>query len=152
MADSDRWSKGAVLVEAALILPLLLLLTFGIWTTARAWNVHNVLDHSAREAARYGATDPDRSAIEAVAMGTILSASIPSTSVEICSAVIDDGSVISDDGQPCMATGNGAGQDPTTDDRVQVAIRYPDYEMDFLFFSITIDMAASGVARLERGS
>ena len=51
-----REERGAALVEAALVLPMLLMLTFGIWTTARAWNVHNVLDHAAREAARYAAT------------------------------------------------------------------------------------------------
>jgi Flp pilus assembly protein TadG len=55
----EQRSRGAAIVEAAIIMPLLLLLTFGIWTTARAWNVHNVLDHASREAARFGATTPD---------------------------------------------------------------------------------------------
>ena len=40
-----------------MVLPILLLLTFGIWGTARAWNVHNTIDHAAREAARFGATE-----------------------------------------------------------------------------------------------
>jgi hypothetical protein len=44
------------------------------------------------------------------------------------------------------------GDDPTTDSRVQVAILYPDYGMDFLFFRMTVDMGAQGVARLERGA
>ncbi|NIN10359.1 MAG: pilus assembly protein, partial [Gemmatimonadales bacterium] len=50
-----REDRGAALVEAALVMPLLLMLTLGIWATARAWNVHNVLDHASREAARFGA-------------------------------------------------------------------------------------------------
>ena len=49
--------RGAALMEAALVMPLMLMLTVGVWTTARAWNVHSTLDHAAREAARYGATE-----------------------------------------------------------------------------------------------
>jgi Flp pilus assembly protein TadG len=55
----DDGERGAALVEMALVLPFLLLLIVGIWTTARAFNVKNTMDHAVREAARQGATiDP----------------------------------------------------------------------------------------------
>ena len=89
---SRRWpgdERGAALVEAALVLPMLLMLTFGIWTTARAWNVHNVLDHAAREAARYAATTPDSLAIiDPIARGEVLSAGIRWSDVSGCSSII----------------------------------------------------------------
>jgi Flp pilus assembly protein TadG len=145
----ERGSRGAAIVEAAIVMPLLLLLTFGIWTTARAWNVHNVLDHASREAARFGATTPVLTEIETVAQGIIGSAAIDWDALVFCAAVVEsDGT----GDAPCITAGTEPGQDPTTDDRVQVTILYPDYGMDFLFFSMTVDMGAQGVARLERGT
>ena len=52
MKDSE---KGSNLVEFAILAPLLILLVFGIFTVARAFNVNNTLEHAAREAARLGA-------------------------------------------------------------------------------------------------
>ncbi|MBA2726181.1 MAG: pilus assembly protein [Actinobacteria bacterium] len=49
--------RGAALVEAAFVMPIILLLTFGVWTVARAWQVHNTIDHAVREAARFGLHD-----------------------------------------------------------------------------------------------
>jgi Flp pilus assembly protein TadG len=148
-----RWGdRGAVLIEAAIITPLLLLLLFGIFTTARAWNVHNVLDHAAREAARYGAVDPTHSDILTIAQGEVIAASIPWAQVDVsCSAVIEGGSVDSSDGlgNLCLASGTSPGQDPTTDDRVQVKLMINGYKLDFLFFSIDVDLKGQAVARLE---
>jgi TadE-like protein len=144
--------RGAVLIEAAIVTPLLVLLLFGVWTTARAWNVHNVLDHAAREAARYGAVEPTHPDIQTIAQGEIIAASIPWAQVDVfCSAVIEGGSVDSNDGlgNPCLASGTSAGNDPTTDDRVQVKLMINDYELDFLFFSIDVDLKGQAVARLE---
>ena len=88
-----REDRGAALVEAALVLPMLLMLTFGIWTTARAWNVHNVLDHAAREAARYAATTPDSlTVLDPIARGELLAAGIPWNDVSGCSSIIEGGS------------------------------------------------------------
>ena len=68
-----RQERGAALVEMALVLPLLIMLLLGIFAAARGWQVHNVLDHAAREAARYGATlDPwDENAAKGVAIAEI---------------------------------------------------------------------------------
>jgi Flp pilus assembly protein TadG len=160
MGGRQGSSRGAAIVEAAIIMPLLLLLTFGIWTTARAWNVHNVLDHASREAARFGATTPDTTDIQTVAQGIVGSAAINWADIEFCAAIIErdpitEVSTVTESIRDGVVTNGGTqciGDDPTSDSRVQVTILYPDYGMDFLFFTITVDMGAQGVARLERGT
>jgi Flp pilus assembly protein TadG len=55
-----RDAKGQAMVELALILPILLLLVFGITEFGRIFGTHLILTHSAREGARaatVGATD-----------------------------------------------------------------------------------------------
>jgi Flp pilus assembly protein TadG len=140
-----------VLVEAAIITPLLVMLLFGIWTTARAWNIHNVLDHAAREAARYGAVDPTHTAISTVAQGEVVAASYPWGNVTYCSAVIEGGVGSLNNGTPgtCIPAGSGSGQDPTTDNRVQVTLQIPNYPLNFIFFSTSVNLEARAVARLE---
>jgi hypothetical protein len=49
---------GAVLVEFALVLPLLLLMLLGIITGGLAYNQRLQVTHAVREGARYGATVP----------------------------------------------------------------------------------------------
>ena len=53
-------SKGQALVEMALILPILILLVFGITEFGRVFSTHLIVNHSAREGARQatvGASD-----------------------------------------------------------------------------------------------
>ena len=52
--NSDN-QKGAVLVEAAIILPILFLLVFGIFEFGRAMYITNTLNNAAREGARKAA-------------------------------------------------------------------------------------------------
>lgn len=134
--DSDRVDRGAALVEMALVMPILLMLLLGIFATARGWQVHNVLDHAAREAARYGATlDPwDANAAQGVAEAEILAASIPIATLQWC---VEQGST------PC-----GNPQIAATD-QVALQITYPDYELNFVFFSVTVDLEAKAFARYE---
>ena len=162
---SRRWprdERGAALVEAALILPMLLMLTFGIWTTARAWNVHNVLDHAAREAARYAATTSDSLAIlDPIARGEVLAAGIRWSDVSGCSSIIESGSVtesatagagitvVDSPAVVCIPLGGSPGQDPTTDDRAQVRLVVRDFRLDFILFSFEVDLTAQAVSRLE---
>lgn len=47
-----RKESGQALAEMALILPLLLLIVFGIMEFGRAWNVKHVITDATREAAR----------------------------------------------------------------------------------------------------
>ena len=157
-----RDDRGAALVEAALVLPMLLMLTFGIWTTARAWNVHNVLDHAAREAARYAATTPDSLAVlDPIARGELLAAGIPWNDVSGCSSIIESGNptesatfgagITVPDGTAavCIALGQSPGEDPTTDDRAQIRLTMQNYRLDFILFSFEVNLAAQAVSRLE---
>ncbi len=147
-----RSDSGAVLIEAAIVTPLLLLLLFGIWTTARAWNVHNMLDHAAREAARYGAVDDNHAAIQTIAQGEVLAASFPWSAVSYCSAIMDGATVVSESAPgsgPCIPLGSNASEDPTSDERVQVSLQVNNYNLDFLFFSLTVDLRGQAVARQE---
>lgn len=59
MEDNDR---GAAAVEFALVLPLLLLLLFGIIDFGRAYHSKVTLTHAAREGARALALAPDAAA------------------------------------------------------------------------------------------
>lgn len=145
-----RFDRGATLVETALVLPILLLLTFGIWTTARAWNVHNVLDHAAREAARIGATTGDIARMDTVAQGEVQASSVIWADITRCIVVIDGPNSPRPGG---IGAGGGTcvGSDPTSDDRVQVTLTFTGYELDFLFFSTTVNLEAKAIARLEPG-
>lgn len=141
--------RGAALIEAALVLPFLLLLTFGIWTTARAWNVNNTMEHAAREAARYGATiepwdvSTSPGEVEAVADADLASAAIdPGVIQSVC---IDE---LADGGSSCDSSHTNS----TGTDQIFVKIRYPNYRLEFLFFSATIDLEATAISRHEAAS
>ena len=59
MAGSVRTEEGgAALVELALVVPLLLLLTFGIIDLGRALYVHVTIEEAAQEGALYGSFAP----------------------------------------------------------------------------------------------
>jgi len=45
-------TRGQALVEFALIVPLFLLLVFGVWEFGRAWQVYQTLTDAAREGGR----------------------------------------------------------------------------------------------------
>jgi Flp pilus assembly protein TadG len=148
-ADSER---GANLVEFAILVPLLLLLVFGIFTMARAWNVNNTLDHAVREAARFGAT------IDPWVDGTTTDTCVggPTTSQEVIRCVADEQlSASSIDTTLVNTTCIQLAADPcsvgnaTGNDKVAVALTYPNYQLDFLFFSVTVDIEATAVSRYE---
>ena len=48
-------NRGAAALEFALVLPVLLLIVFGITEFGRAWMTKNIMTQAAREGARYGA-------------------------------------------------------------------------------------------------
>lgn len=126
-----------------MVLPFLLLLTFGIWATARAWNVHNTMEHAAREAARFGATvepwDPGSSPgeVRAVADADLAAASIDGSLITDCIALVPDS------GTACGHTND------TGTDQVVVKLTLADYELQFLFFGVEVDMGASAISRHE---
>jgi len=60
-----RSDRGQAVIEFALILPLLLLLCFGITEFGRAWLTMNILTSAAREGVRLAAvTAPDVAAVQ----------------------------------------------------------------------------------------
>jgi Flp pilus assembly protein TadG len=145
MARIRRQERGAALIEAAMVLPILLLLTFGIWTTARAWQVNNTLQHAAREAARHGATvepwDPSTSpaAVLAVADADLSSSAIDPAGVGDCVELV------ADTGSPACDTHVNT----TGTDQVFVKLTLPDWELQFLFFTIDVDLEAVAISRFE---
>jgi len=143
-----RDDRGAALVEAAIVMPLLLLLTLGIWSTARAWNVNNVLDHAAREAARYGAVNTpfDSNEVLSIAQGEMAAAAVDWTLIPTpCARLVTGAS----GGGMCI---DDPAVDPTQDERVQVVLELPNYQLEFIFFSIDVDLRAQAVSRREPGA
>ena len=151
--SSNASDRGAALIEMALVMPMLVLLLFGIWTTARAYNVKNTMDHAVREAARHGATiDPW---VDAGTTTPTCSGGAPASSEEavrcmadneLTASAISPGDVqtvcIDMGATPCFTSATGA-------DQVTIQLRYPDYQLNFVLFSVTVDLDASATARYE---
>ena len=58
----NKGERGQEMVEAALVLPVLLLLFLSLLETGKVIYSYNTLAHAAREGARYGSTHPDDTA------------------------------------------------------------------------------------------
>ena len=133
----------------ALVAPLLILLLFGIWSVARAYNVKNTMDHAVREGARHAATiDPwdentSPAAVKAVIDGDLSASAISPGLITVgCIELIDAGESGCDTGDGDLVTLAPA-------DQVAVNIRYENYDLSFLFFSVTVDFASHAVSRHE---
>ncbi len=80
-------SSGQSLVEFALVIPIFLLLLFGLFDVGRLVYVNNAVSEGAREAARYGSvqmrshTAPGRTDIGDHALGIMAAVPQPSASV-----------------------------------------------------------------------
>jgi hypothetical protein len=134
-------------VEAAFVLPFLLLLTFGIFTVARAWQVNNAIDHAVREAARYGATSHpfDSDAVRGVVNAELTAngISIPGGGV-LCADPTSSGVPVSDCGSPLIPNA------PPGTENITVRVRWSNYELNFLFFTVEVDLTGTAVSRWER--
>jgi Flp pilus assembly protein TadG len=79
-AGKPEHRRGQALVEAAMVLPLLLLLLVGIMEIGRAWNIRQVVTHAAREGARAAAVWHDsgegKDSAEAAVLRSLQAASI----------------------------------------------------------------------------
>jgi Flp pilus assembly protein TadG len=139
--------RGAVLVEAAVVMPILIMLVLGIWSVGRAYNIYLTIDHAAREAARYGAVNADDASwpteVEQKAIDEA-SPSLTLTGADVCTALVDGAAGSSGD---CL----NAADDARTEKRAQVVITSP-VRLDFLFFSMNVTLHARAVSRWEAGT
>ncbi len=76
-----RAERGAVAVEFAIILPILVLLVFGIMDFGHAWYIKQIVSNASREGARYGARGTGSTA-PAIALNPSISNYILNTSAE----------------------------------------------------------------------
>lgn len=166
----SRKERGAALVEAALVTPLLVMLLLGTVTSAMAYSQKTSLENAAREASRYGATLPVNGDInswlnsvltEAAAAANLdLAPSVPGQ--QICVAyvypkgvAVNDRNtrIIQQSGAKVPATGGICFDDGRPDDerRVQV-VTQRSATIQALVFSMDLTLSAPSAARFERGN
>jgi Flp pilus assembly protein TadG len=145
----NHGERGAALVEMALVAPLLVILLFGIWTVARAYNVKNTMDHAVREGARFAATidpwDPNTSPgeVRAVIDAELAASAVPTASVTTgCIDWIEQG----DDG--CTIDGSDQVINAPAD-QVAVNIQFSAYPLNFIVFSVPVDFSSQAISRHE---
>lgn len=93
--------RGAVAVEFALVLPVLLLLTLGIFAFGHAFHIQSVLDNAARDAVRIYALEDEGDPAAAARAAAIASAS---TSIALTSGQIAVGPAGCPSGENAVAT------------------------------------------------
>ncbi len=133
----------------ALVAPLLVILLFGIWTVARAYNVKNTMDHAVREGARFAATidpwDPAASPdqVRGVIDSELAASAVPTAAVTTgCIVLIEEGQ------NGCHVDGNDQVVNAPAD-QVAVNIQYPGYPLNFVVFSLPVDFSSQAISRHE---
>lgn len=135
---------GVAAVEFALILSFFVLLVMGSFELARAWNVHNVMDHAAREGARFAATESwegDEDRVKETVMANLDAARVGLDSDDVSVVWVEAGT---NDGD-----GNGCDAPSGADNRVLVCVTFEDYGLNFVFFRLEPDLRATAIARHE---
>lgn len=160
--------RGASVVEFAIVLPLLVMMIFGIITGGQAYNLNNSMNNSAREATRYAATLPVGGSMSSylntvadVARDAATGAMDPAVPAQsICVAYVYPDGTAPDDrtarlvetaGARVVTVGNWCTADgrPSSERRVQVVLER-DSELEAVVYSQTLHLEASSVARYER--
>jgi Flp pilus assembly protein TadG len=130
-----RAQRGQVLIEAALVIPLLLLVVFGIVDFARAMYTKNTLTNAARAGARTAsitspAPSPESGSLTGASTATAnsirssLFSGIPEASVKYQLSIFDSS------GNPITAAA------ATVDNVVRVTVTYDNFSMITPFFKI----------------
>jgi Flp pilus assembly protein TadG len=84
MVQHIRSQRGQSLVEFALVLPVFVVVFFGIMEFGRLWEISNVLTSAAREGARVAAvSEPNIDKAKAAAQNVLTAAHIASATVAI---------------------------------------------------------------------
>ena len=163
----DSREQGAALVEFALILPVVLMLIFGMITAGLTYNHKIDLTHAAREGARYGATlaqlqcsgSPNpcgtQTWAQVVQSVVVQRAAGDLTASQVCVALVtgNPGASLGSgfsvnsanaDGT-CYSDGNGdAGK------RVQVAITKTGDTINAVLFRIPVTLTSQATAKFEQ--
>lgn len=157
--------RGAALVEFALVLPLVVVMTFGMMTSAMAYNNKMDLTHAAREGARYGSTLPltqcsgspnpcggtttwaqlVRSVVVERAMGAV-------TAADVCVALVHGSSASVNTPTTSYSTGGAVCFPESSGDagnRVQILITKSDSAIDAVFFRIPLALTSEATAKFE---
>jgi len=166
-----RWpahdDRGAVLVEFALTLPLLMMILLGMFTGGLAWNQKLAVTNGVREGSRFGATLPLANSVCGSGSGTVdcwlsqvadvtqssseneLGTAVPSRSV--CVAYISTTttrSLTRTASGDTYATGTTCFSDSRTDTRVQVTASRTA-TIEFMVFTMTPTLSSQSVSRFE---
>lgn len=155
--------RGAALVEFALILPLVAMITFGMLTAGMAYNHKMDLTHAAREGARYGATVPLGQCTPTSNCGGMTWAQLVQsvvaersfgavTTSQVCVALVSgSGSPVgasyttkADGTSACYDDGNG-----DSGNRVQVYLEKTDDKIDAVLFKANLTLTSKATAKFE---
>ncbi|MEW9870344.1 TadE/TadG family type IV pilus assembly protein [Arthrobacter sp. HS15c] len=92
----DRSERGAVAVEFAILLPLLLMLVLGTIEFGRAYNAQITLTNAARDGVRVMAiaNDPVEAKKKAIAAAASVSSSIPASDVTLSTSTCSTGAQV----------------------------------------------------------
>jgi len=111
-----RRQEGQALLEAALVIPLLLLIAVGIFEFGRAYQTWQILTNAAREGARLAVVpNPDPVVVENRVRQYMRDGHLPSAAITAASVAIDRTATIT-------VTGTGG---PVNVSASQVTINYP---------------------------
>jgi Flp pilus assembly protein TadG len=95
--------SGAAVVEFAIILPILVLLLFGIVEFSVAYNRSQAISAAAREGARYGSL-PVSTVAQIKSQVTVAFAGVTFDSTPVITVGVADGGALGDTVQPCDPT------------------------------------------------
>ena len=160
--------RGAALVEFALILPLVLMMAFGVVTSAIVYNHKIDLTHAAREGARYGATLPQlqcsgspnpcggtKTWAQVVQAVVVQRAFGDVTAADVCVALVtgNPGTLLASGFSVNSPNGDGTCYSDGNDDpgkRVQVGIRKTGEKIDGILFKFPVTLTSQATAKFEQ--
>ena len=158
--------RGAALVEFALILPVLAMITFGMLTAGLAFNRKMDLTHAAREGSRFGATLAVNTCTTGTPCGTATNwqdyvqqiaadrsmGDVSAIDDQVCVALVSGtsgGAVV--DGHTTNGNGSRCYPDTSTDSsqRVQVKLTRTGDSINGIFFKYNLTLTSRATARFE---
>jgi hypothetical protein len=147
----QRSERGAVFLEFAIVLPLLLSLVLGIFTGGQAYTNKIGLVEAVREGARYGASLPMGNDVNALTTwkGLVRNRVIDASGGEVAAADVCVEWVLPTGATACgLGDPTGAANEPTVH-LVKVSATRPA-TMEFFFFTKSTTLVGRLVARYER--